>query len=91
MTSLRIAVQSDFSQENEDAAWIETLLDSVSIRSRMPGRIRFHLGFEGDEILADTLRREVQKLDSVQFDNYSVRTRNALVTFSPRKSPNLRS
>ncbi len=85
MSSLRIAVENDFSADGENAAWIETLLDSVSIRSRMPGRIRFHLGFEGDEILSDTLRREVQKLDSVQFDNYSVRTRNALVTFSPDK------
>ena len=61
------------------------LLDAVSVRSILRGRIRFHLGFEGDEILADTLRREVQKLESVKLDSYSVRTRNALVTFRQRK------
>ena len=49
----------------------------------MRGRIRFHLGFEGDEILADTLRRELQKLDTVKLETYSVRTRNALVVFDP--------
>jgi len=56
-------------------------IDSVSIVSMLQGRMRFHLGFVGDEILADTLRRELQKIDTVKLESYSVRTRNALVTF----------
>ena len=80
MTSLRIPAQKTTFLADE-AEWMEKLLDTVCIRSHIPGRIRFHLGFEGDEILADTLRREVQKVESAQFENYSVRTRNALGHF----------
>lgn len=82
MASLRVVVEQENS-ESSSSQWIDKLLDGVSIRSRIPGRIRFHLAFEGDEILADTLRRELQKLDTVHLDSYSVRTGNALVTFAP--------
>lgn len=84
MASLRVVVLQE-EKDPSGAEWIEKLLDCVSIRSQIPGRIRFHLAFEGDEVLADTLRRELQKLDTVRLESYSVRTGNALVTFSPHQ------
>jgi cation-transporting P-type ATPase C len=59
----------------------QSMLDSVTVVSFFPGRIRFHLGFKGDEILGDFLRREVTKIEFAQFQAYSNRTRNALVTY----------
>jgi cation-transporting P-type ATPase C len=62
------------------------MVDSVSVVSYAPGRIRFHLEFKGDEILADTLRRELQRIESVRLETYSVRTRNALVTYDASRT-----
>jgi heavy metal translocating P-type ATPase len=84
MASLRLSVIEN--QTNPDAEWVNRLLDAVEVRSAMPGRIRFHLGFEADEVLADTIRREIQKLESAKLDSYSVRTKNALITFDPTKT-----
>jgi len=66
--------------------WIDSLLSRVTIRSNLLGRIRFHLDFRSDEVLGDTLRRELQKLDGVRLDSFSVRTRTALVTFDPARA-----
>lgn len=85
MSSLRSAV---FRELTKKPTWEELtgqMLNAVSVRSRLPGRIRFHLGFRGDEILSDTIRRELQKLDTVKLEAYSERTRNALVTFNPAR------
>jgi cation transport ATPase len=84
MASLRLSVECQDLEAGQDH-WIQHLFDAVTVRSWTRGRIRFHLGFEGDEVLADTLRRELQKLDSVRLESYSIRTRNALVTFDPAK------
>ena len=82
MASLRVSMYQDRPQtKSQNGQWIQDLLDTISVRSYLPGRIRFHLGFEGDEVLTDTLRRELQKLESVKLEAYSVRTRNALVSF----------
>ena len=54
--------------------WIETLIDRVSIKSFISSRIRFFLDFTGDEVLADTLRRELQRVDTVKLESYSIRT-----------------
>jgi cation-transporting P-type ATPase C len=83
MSSLRISIQTQEELEH-DSDWTERLIDSVKVVSFIPGRIRFHLGFEGDEMLADSLRREIQKLDSVHLDSYSIRTKNALVSYDPK-------
>lgn len=87
MSSLRLSVVENETKASE--GWVDLLLDSVTIKSVMNGRIRFHLGFDADEVLADTLRREIQKLDSAKLDSYSVRTRNALVTFDPSQVSNV--
>jgi cation-transporting P-type ATPase C len=84
MASLRISVHCEDEAPREDH-WIDHLVDAVRVVSYMPGRVRFHLGFKGDEILADSLRRELQKVDTAHLDSYSVRTRNALVTYDPSK------
>jgi hypothetical protein len=81
MASLRLSVLESEAKAGDE--WIDRLLDSVSVVSSIAGRIRFHLGFEADEVLADTLRREIQKLESSRLDSYSVRTKNALITFNP--------
>ncbi len=65
--------------------WMERLLDSVTVRSSSRGRLRLHLGFETDELLADSLRREIQKLESARLDSFSIRTRNVLATFDPER------
>lgn len=83
MASLRVVLKCDEYQGEDDSHWMEHLLDAVSVRSYLRGRIRYHLGFKGDEVLADTLRRELRKVDSVRLEAYSVRTRNALVSFNP--------
>jgi len=85
MSSLRFAAFKEITRKPTPEELIEKLLGAVSVRSRLPGRIRFHLAFRGDEILADTLRRELQKIDTVKLEAYSERTRNALVTFDPAK------
>lgn len=78
MASLRFFFPS------EDANWSERLFDLVTILFRGAGRIRFKLDFEGDEILSDTLRRELHKVHSVTLASYSVRTRSALVTYDAK-------
>lgn len=84
MASLRISVHCEDETPKEDH-WIDHLTDAVTVVSYMPGRVRFHLGFKGDEILADSIRRELQKIETAHLDSYSVRTRNALVTYDPTK------
>ena len=69
--------------------WIASLLSKVSIRSMSRGRMRFHLNFRADEVLSDTMRRELQRIDGVKLDSFSVRTRTALVTFDPTKTTSL--
>lgn len=64
--------------------WIDHLYERVTVASASKGRIRFHLDFQGDEILLDSLRRELQRLATVRLASYSVRTGNALVTFDPK-------
>lgn len=86
MASLKVVLECEDYHGTDENHWMEHLLDAVTIRSCMRGRIRFHLGFEGDEVLADMLRRELQKLESVKLEAYSVRTRNALVSFDPAVS-----
>ena len=89
MSSLKLSIacpESHEGEKNNPDHLYKHFLDAVSIRSALKGRIRFHLGFEADEILADSLRRELQKLNSVKLDSYSVRTRNALVTFDPAQA-----
>ncbi len=65
----------------EELNWSEHLYELVSIIFRSAGRIRFKLDFGGDEILSDTLRRELHKVHSVKLESYSTRTRSALVTY----------
>lgn len=76
-------------RKKEGNEWIEKVLEAVSVRFATPGRIRFHLAFKADEILADSIRREVQKLDSAKLDSFSVRTKNALVVFDPNKTSDI--
>ena len=82
MASLRVIHHDEVDSEK----WVPKLLDSVTVRCFLPGRIRFNLAFAGDEILADSLRREIQKLPSAKLEAYSVRTRNALITFDPKQA-----
>ena len=84
MSSLRVSVECPDEDLTKDH-WITHLFDAVTIRSISKGRIRFHLGFGGDEVLADSIRRELQKIETVKLENYSERTRNALVTFNPER------
>jgi cation-transporting P-type ATPase C len=85
MASLRLSIAESRAKSGDE--WIDRLLDAVSVVSFIPGRVgisgrlRFHLGFEADEVLADTLRREIQKLESARLESYSVRTKNALIIF----------
>src|SRR5580704_11186710 len=72
-------------QELPRHPWTDHLLQAVSIRSYLPGRIRFVVGFPGDETFADTIRRELQKENSVRLAAYSVRTRTVLVTYDPKQ------
>jgi cation-transporting P-type ATPase C len=81
MSSLKFAT----AEQQEGNAWIDRLLDAVSVRFATAGRIRFHLAFKADEVLADSIRREVQKLDTAKLESFSVRTRNVLITFDPGK------
>jgi heavy metal translocating P-type ATPase len=88
MSTLRKTVEGQKSdKQNEN--WIEHLLDAVEVRSLLKGRIRFHLGFFSDEAIADTLRRELQKIDGVKLEAYSTRTRNALVIYDPKSVTSL--
>ena len=80
MSSLRSSVDCDHASSDE-THWMGHLLEAVTVKSRSRGRMRFHLGFFADEGLADSLRRELQKIESVRLEAYSTRTRNALVTF----------
>ncbi len=66
---------------------IEEMFNAVSVVSYVPGRIRFHLGFQGDEILADYLRREIGRVGTAKLEAYSNRTRNALVTYDEGRVP----
>jgi len=94
MSSLRTAVDCEAQHiPAEDEAvqpvspshtWIDHLYERVNVASSSKGRIRFHLDFQGDEILLDSLRRELQRLATVRLASYSVRTGNALVTFDPQ-------
>ena len=65
---------------------IDEMLNSVSVVSYSPGRIRFHLGFHGDEMLTDYLRREIGKVESAKLEAYSNRTKNALVTYDQKEA-----
>src|SRR5688572_11543459 len=69
-----------------DHTWVAHLVDSVTVKSHSHGRIRFHLDFPGDEILSDSLRREVGKLDSAKLASYSTRTQTALVFYDVQKA-----
>src|SRR5579885_1672448 len=84
MTSLRLAAPFAGSE-----SWIDALLNAVSIQSMMDGRIRFHLGFQIDELLGDSIRREINKVNSAKLASFSVRTRNVLVTFDPKEASEL--
>ena len=79
MALLKAAITSD-----DGSDWIEVLLDRVSIVTWIRGRMRFKLDFDGDEILGDTLRRELQRLPGCLLASYSERTRNALVLFDEK-------
>lgn len=74
-------VSLKFSLPFVDNNWTTQLYDLVSILYRSDGRIRFKLDFAGDEILTDSLRRELHKVNSVKLESYSCRTRSALVTY----------
>ena len=80
MASLRRSVKCQ-DEVGEDHHWSLHLIEKVTIVSRLKGRIRFNLGFEGDEILSDSIRRELHKIESVRLRAYSTRTKTALVTF----------
>jgi cation-transporting P-type ATPase C len=82
MPSLKLAT----AKQQEGNEWIDELLDAVSVRFATQGRIRFHLAFKADEVLADSIRREVQKLETAKLESFSERTKNVLVTFDPAKT-----
>ena len=84
MSSLRLATQKNQTKDSNE--WIERLMDAVSVRSATPGRIRFHIAFDADEVLAASLRREIQKIESAKLESYSVRTKNVLINFDPIKT-----
>ena len=79
MKSLKLSTV-DKNSKNQ-ANWSDKLLDAVTIKFVGHGRIRFHLAFRADEMLADSLRREIHKLPSAKFESYSVRTKTALILF----------
>ncbi len=87
MASLRVEINCEGQHTETDLkpspshTWMEHLYDAVDVVSSSRGRIRYHLGFVGDEVLVDTLRRELQRIHSVKLVSYSVRTGNALITF----------
>ena len=88
MTFLKEAfIQKCCSQEADPTShtWLHHLLDGLTVKSYVPGRVRFHLKFKGDDILIDFLRRELHKLDGCQFRRYSSRTGSLLVTYDSLK------
>ena len=75
--------EAKFYQDKEHN-WVDHLISRVSVKSQSKGRVRFHLGFQGDEILSDFLRREIHKITGSIFKGYSTRTKTCLVLFDEK-------